>query len=217
MFIKKVFENKVDEDAHRKFVRFGKGIFNGRAPVSLALGEKIKLRGGYELANDFISFLSSLGNFSFSGIVLSKEDFLGGKKKKELYQYEGPIESSKIREIKDRVYFFLLDSENSEFTLKMKKKLPKPGKSGEAKLDDKFCQLEISSKYWNQIKGEFFWDVQVVKKAKAQHTFIITDIIYPQGEKDFEKIRLLAKRKGKLIRKLEVDGKELVKETEFEA
>jgi hypothetical protein len=39
----------------------------------------------------------------------------------------------------------------------------------------------------------------------------------PKGEKDFEKLRLMAKRKGKLQRKVTLDGKDIIKEKDFEA
>ena len=42
----------------------------------------------------------------------------------------------------------------------MKKNLPKPGKSGEGKIDDKFCQLEAGFECWNRIKEMFFWDIE---------------------------------------------------------
>ena len=87
-FIKKVFLNKVDEKAHSQFVRFGKGIYPGRAALSLHITGKIKLKGSYEYANDFALLTSELGNCKFSGVILSKEK-LGldnEKKKKEVFQ-----------------------------------------------------------------------------------------------------------------------------------
>jgi len=109
----------------------------------------------------------------------------------------------------------MLDAEGQGISLKMKKKLPKPGKSGEAKIDDKFCILEADLKYWLKIKD--FFMLPDCKKAKISHTYIIEEIVMPKGEKDFAKIREMAKRKGKLIRKEEVDGREDKKELEFEA
>ena len=97
----------------------------------------------------------------------------------------------------------------------MKKKLPKPGKSGDAKVDDKFCQLEADLKYWPEIKEMFFWDFDG-KKATVTHDFLIDDLKFPQGEKDFQKIRILAKRLGKITRKMIVDGHESVKQAELE-
>ncbi|MCX6748305.1 MAG: hypothetical protein NT076_01750, partial [Candidatus Pacearchaeota archaeon] len=99
--------------------------------------------------------------------------------------------------------------------LKMGKKLPKPGKGGDAKVDDKFCQLEADLKYWPGIKETFFWDFDG-KKATVTHDFLIDNLKFPSGEKDFEKIRVMAKRMGKITRKMIVDGVEKVREADLE-
>ncbi len=209
-FIKKIWKGK-GEEAHDCFVRFGKGKFENRAVLSLQKTSKIKLKGSFEWANDFVKTVAELTNANFSGIILSREQLeFSGKSKQGLIEYKvSNINSDKIKEIKDKIYVMLLDAESQDIKLKMKKKLPKPGKSGEQKIDDKFCSLEADSKYWPQIKEAFM--LPECKKAKIKHTFIIEELIFPPNEKDFEKIRKLAKRKGKIIREMEID-KELAKE-----
>lgn len=217
-FIKKIITGKADEKCHRQFVRFSRGIFPGRAALNLQKNEKIKLKGGFEFANDFSSLVSELADCRFSGIILSREQLsdLPEKKKGIVFQYDVEnINSEKIKEISGKAYTMLLDAEGPGISLKMKKKLPKPGKSGEAKIDDKFCILEADAKYWQAIKEGFM--LPECKKAKISHTYIIEDIIMPKGEKDFAKIREMSKRKGKLIRKMEIDGREDIKELDFEA
>ena len=216
-FIKKVWEGK-GEEAHNHFVRFSKGNFGNRAVLNLQKSERIKLRGSFEWANDFVKIASELANANFSGIILSKQEIMElgqGKKKAGIIEYNVSINSQKIKEIEDKVYCMMLDAETHELSLKMKKKLPKPGKSGEGKVDDKFCQLETDLKFWPQIKEAFM--LPECKKAKVSHTFLIEEIILPKDEKDFIKIREKAKRKGKIIRKMEVDGKESQEEKSFEA
>ncbi|MCX5704234.1 MAG: hypothetical protein NT066_07085 [Candidatus Omnitrophica bacterium] len=217
-FIKKVFASKIDGEAHRQFVRFGKGIYTNRAAIRLVVGEKIKLRGGSEFANDFVNFVSEIGG-KFTGIILSKEPLdLSGKKKGEIFQYDVvDLDAGKIKEIKDLARAMLLDASAPGIELKMKKKLPKPGKGGSSKIDDKFCMLEADAKYLSAIKQAFFWDVQECKKASATHDYKIDDIIMPPGEKDFVKIRLMSKRKGKITRKLVTDGVEKIQEQNLEA
>lgn len=229
MFIKKIFQNQVDENVHRQFVRFGKGTFPGRAAIKITRQpEKIKIGTSFELSSDVAEFVAEISNSTFSGIVMSKEDIkpifekngldiIGTKKLGLLVYNVENINSKVILEIKDKAYTFLLDAQGPGIFLSSKKKLPKPGKSGDAKIDDKFCQLELDTKFWPQVKSEFAFDLPDFKKALAVHTYTITDIIMPKGEKDFEKIRLLAKRKGKIIRKITIDGKEIVKEKDFEA
>ena len=180
---------------------------------------KVKVKGSSEYANDFVNLATSLGNVKFSGIVLSKQEIKGlnGKKKAGVYVYDFYGNSEDVKKIADTIYYMLLDGEGEGIKLKIKKKLPKPGK-GEGKVDDKFCQLEADLKYWGQTKEVFFWDLPDCKKVKVAHEYVISEIVAPQGEKDFEKIRVLAKRKGKIIRKIVVDkGGEKKEEAGLEA
>lgn len=219
-FIKKIWEGKA-EQAHNYFVRFGKGQFANRAALNLQKGTKIKLRGSFEWVNDFVILASELTEIKFSGIVLGKQELSGlgyGKKKAGIFEYNvQELQNRQIQELKDRVYAMLLDAESADqgLKLKIKKKMPKPGKSGEGKTDDKFCQLEADLKYWQQISEAFM--LPECKKCKISHTYIIEEIILPAGEKDPEKLRLLAKRKGKIIRKIEADKRESQEEKKFEA
>jgi len=220
-FIKKIFNGEIDDKIHGQFVRFGKGDYSGRAAINLQKTSKIKVKGSFEYANDFVLLASELADMKFSGIILSREklELENEKKKAGIFSYNvSDIGNSKIDEIKDKIYFMLLDGEGEGVVLKMKKKLPKPGKSGEKKIDFKFCQLEADLKYWDKIREAFFWDVGLdVKKVKISHEYKITDLIVPKDEKDFEQIRIKTKRKGKIIRKTEVDKKEGVVEAGFEA
>jgi len=214
-FIRKVLDNKGDSDSHRYFVRFGKGVFKRRFLLSLNRSKKIKIKGSFELANDFVKFVRENKEIKYSGSILSKNKVLGfeGRKKAGVFVYE--IEESSIDEF-EGAYYYLLNANDSEIVLKIKKSLPKPGKN-EDKIDDSFCSLEVDEKFWPKLKETFFWDVPDCKKAKIEHKLIINDIIFPKDEKDSVKIRELAKRKGKIVRKIEFDGKEKKEEYDVEA
>ncbi len=214
-FIKKIWQGN-GEEAHYQFTRFSKGRFEGRAVLNLHRTSKIKLKGSFEWANDFVNLANESGDIKFSGIVLSREelDLENEKKKKAVFQYEvSDIDSEKINEIKDKAYALLLSGQGEEILLKIKKKLPKPGKSKD-KVDDKFCQLELNLNQWDKVKDAFMFPE--CKKYRVSHIFEINEIVIPEGEKDFEKVRLSAKRKGKIIRKIEVDKRESEDEKEFE-
>lgn len=218
-FIKKIWYGSLDDSVHRQFIRFGKGKYEGRAVLNLQKSVKIKLRGSFEWTNDFVKIICELDkNAKFSGVVFSKEElseFGKGKKKQETREYEvSDLSSQEIEKIKDKVYVMLLDATAREMILKIKKRLPKPGKSGEAKIDDKFCQLEADLKYWNEIKEAFM--LPECKKARISHIYIIEEIILPKGETKPEKIREMAKRKGKIIRKIESDKQSKQEEKSFE-
>lgn len=219
-FIKKIWRDK-GEEAHSYFTRFGRGSFEGRALLSLQKTSKIKLKGSFEWANDFVKIISELTEARFSGIILSKEKLselaeFPSKKKAEVIEYDvSNISSEKIREIEDKVYCMLLDVKAEGISLRIKKKLPKPGKSRGQKIDNKFCQLEAELKYWPQIRDAFM--LPECKKCRISHTFTIEELILPEGEKDFVRIREKAKKKGKVIRRVEVDGQERKEEKEFVA
>jgi len=230
-FIKKIFDGETDENIHKQFVRFGKGNFSGRAvAVFRKTPGKVKIGGSFEYANDFASLAAKFGCGKASGKVLSKEDIssimsknsISGNsetKKGGLFHEnninEQNMSSEQLKELLENSYFCMLDIQGGGFELKTKKNLPKPGKSGDSKIDDKFCQLEIAEKYWNDVKSSFFWDFPECKKGKVSHEYVITELIMPKGENDFERIRLLTKRKGKIIRKIEADGNEKKVEKEL--
>ncbi len=181
--------------------------------------KSIKVRGSVEFANDFVNFAAGLANIKFSGTIWSRNEIegMGGKKKEGKWIYEAKdLPSKKITEMSEKIYWFLLNAEGEGIKLKIKPKLPKPGKS-EGKTDDKFCQMEIDEKYYKKAKDDFFWDLPEGKRTSVEHRYIITEIVPPKGEKDFNKIREMAKRKGKIIRKADVDGKEIKSEKNFEA
>ena len=234
-FIKKIFlssnESK-DESVHRQFIRFGKGEYGGRALLSFWKTKNIKIKSSFEFANDFVKLCSNFGSLNVSGTVFSKKDISNvmsmnrikgnSETKRGGVYYQNNIASQElsgeqIKKLEEASYFTLLNMDGPGVKLRIKPKLPKPGKS-ENKVDDKFCQLELDEKYHRAVKEDFFWDLPDCKKAIVEHKFIISEIVMPKtNEKDFAKIREMAKRKGKIIRVANVDGKEIITELSFEA
>jgi hypothetical protein len=147
-----MFEKEYDDSVHNQLIRFGKGNYRGRAPIRIMKTKLIKLKGGFEYANDFVLIASEIGA-TFKGIIWSKEPIegLNGTKKAGKYVYEvSDFSSEEVKRISNEAYYLLLDGEGDEVKLKIKKKLPKPGKN-EDKIDDKFCQLELDLKYFDRI------------------------------------------------------------------
>lgn len=229
-FIRKIWAGEIDERVHQQFVRFSRGKFENRAVINVKNGEKIRLSSTFELTTELASFLAQLEKtFAVSGILLSRENpenlfkELGiqadVKKKNKVFQAEmnTGLTSEQLKKIIDIAYcvLFNMHSENTE--LKVKKKLPKPGKGNE-KIDDKFCVLDLESKFFPQLHEEFLFDLpQDFKKARVSHTFDISNIILPKGEEDYEQIRLNAIRQGRIVRKTEADGKEKISGKDFKA
>ncbi|HEB47316.1 MAG TPA: hypothetical protein ENI22_02500 [Candidatus Pacearchaeota archaeon] len=218
-FIKKIFLKQPDEFVHKQFIRFGKGEYRKRAVLSLWKTKTVKIKSSFEFVNDFVLFVAGLGGVTFNGIIWSNEEIgnLQGRKKagKWVYNVEN-FTADQVKEIAERTYYFLLNADAPGIKLKIKSKIPKPGKS-ESKIDVRFCQLELDEKYYRAAKNDFFWDLPECKKANIEHKFIIDEIVLPKtDEEDFAKIRELAKRKGKIIREIDIDGKKSIKEAEFE-
>jgi hypothetical protein len=220
-FMNKVFSGEEDDGVHVQFVRFGKGIFQDRGMINLMRTSQIKVSASFEYVGDFLFLISEiLPEVNVSGIVLSKEQvpsLSGGKKKAGMFEYElnKKINSKEIKELLRTCYSVLLDVSNDNIKFKCKKKLPKPGK-GEGKVDDKFCQMQASPELWSKLKAYFFsYAPDSVKKVKTKYIVNVEDIILPKDEKDFERIRIMAKRKGKIKRISEIDKQERIDEIEF--
>lgn len=230
-FIKKIWLKEADSKVHSQFTRFSKGIFENRTVINVNKGNAIKLNSTFELTNDLVLFVASLGGkFSVSGLLFARENpeaLLSGlgikseiKKKKNIFEADiaGDINAEQINKIANAVYLMLFDMHSEGIELKTKKRLPKPGKSGKEKVDDKFCILNMDLKFFPQLHEEFLFDLpENFKKARISHTYKITDIILPKGEKDFEMLRLKAIRKGRISRHVEIDGKIMQEEKDFEA
>jgi len=138
--------------------------------------------------------------------------------------------------------FFALSFDVDENSLKIKAKAPKSTKTKnkEAPAKPDFCKLKTNDK---KIAESFVFEKPDFKDAEIRHTFFIDEIIPPNAqdlenlgttkskvvpthrqpkdfvgeEKNFAKIRELAKRKGKIIRDAIIDGKNIKKEIDFVA
>ena len=219
-FIKKIFQNKDDERVHSQFVRFSRGIFENRAVMNISRNGKIKISGTFELSSDLARFMAFLGKkINVSGILMSREEIAGlsGSMKKGVFVYEinEAVSFERLEEISKKAYCLLLDCDGEGITLKTKKTVPKPSPKGLDKVNDRFCVAQIDIKFWSLVKSEFLFDLPEGKKYRIINKYEITEIIVPENEKDSEKLRLLAKRKGKVVRKSIVDGNETVQEKNF--
>jgi len=227
-FVKKIFKDAVDYLVHLQFIRFGKGRLENRAVMKINRNGNVKIKGNFEIANDLVLFAFMISKkLKVNGPVLLKESdrgemekILGEKAVKKrgswIINIDKELSFEEAEKMRAVAFCLLLDLEAPGIQLKTKKKLPKTVKRAE-KIDDKFCVMQLDSRYWPQVKDEFLFDVPDGKKFEISHTFLINEIIIPKGESDYNKIRLLAKRKCKIIRKVVVDGKEYISEKDFAA
>ena len=236
-FIKKIFEKQeIDELVHSQFTKFSKGEFPDRAMIRARNSSgKYTVATTSEYAKDLIMYLAEkLGDktTTISGAIISALDLEGfayderkmamGVRKYMIYDKE--MTGNEILELCNKIEkaFFALSFSVDDTTMAIKAKSPKSAKGAsssknpdkKAKID--FIKIKTTDK---DLVDNLIFDSEAkdFKKIEIKHDIIVEDIIMPEGEKDFAKIREMAKRAGKIVRKLDINGEIVSKETEFEA
>ncbi len=233
-FIKKIVDKKVDESVHLQFQKFSKGEFKDRGLIKAKhSGKKYTIYTSSEFANELVREVAEkLGNnkamvtgaIVYTGDLTNEINFKDKKQFQGVKRYiiEKEMSGNEIIELFEKFpkAFFALSfsSKKDEITLKIKPKAPKSGKPG-SKNDEKpnpnFCKISTNDE---KIGSDFIFEKPGFKNAEITHHFFIGDIIIPdniKNEKDYSKIRELAKRKGKIIREGEIDGQKIRKEIDF--
>jgi hypothetical protein len=232
-FIKKIFENKIDEKVHNQFTKFGPGTFENRALLDIRITAKaIKIKTSPEFTNELVELLANtikekvpVKGIIFASKNLTEESSIEFKEVKNAmgvkkHIVDSELTKEQILELCEKFPFnpISLSFETEYGKLKVKEKAPKAPKAGKGDKKPKadYCVLTTTDK---AILNNYTFDIQEpFKKAFIQHTVIIDEIIVPEEYKnDFAKARIMAKRKGKLIRILTVDEKESKKEIDFTA
>jgi len=239
-FIKKIFDGKEDNLVHQQFQKFSKGEFRNRAMIRIKnSGGKFTISTGPEYAKELITnFAEKLGSSKVlvTGALISALDLDGFdyKEKKNAigvrkYIIESEMSGEEILELCNKIdkAFFGLSFTGDDFELKVTPKSPKSAKGSssvkkegeKAKID--FCKVKTSDA---SIVNSLIFEPEAkgFKNIEVAHNFIIEDIVISEelknkSENDFARIREGALRKGKIIRRLNIEGKEVVKEIEFEA
>lgn len=225
-FIKKIVDKNIDENVHLQFQKFSRGEFRDRAVIEAKNSNgKYTIKTSAEFANELVRLMAKkLGEdkTQVTGAIVSTNDLTGEIDFKEKKQFQGvkrylidkEMSGAEIISLIDKFpkTFFALSFEVGSDKLKIKPKAPKSGKPGkgdeEVKAD--FCVLKTTDK---KIADNFIFEKPDFKQAKINHTFFIDKIEMPEGEKDFAKIREMAKRVGRIVRKAEINGEK--KEEEF--
>ncbi len=235
-FIQKIFDGEKDELVHLQFQKFSKGGFKDRAMIVAKQNNgKFSISTTAEYANEFVRCLAErLGNekTEVSGVVVSTRDLeLNYQDKKQFmgvkqYAINKEMSGSEILELCGKLpnSFVGLSFKAGDSELKIKPKAPKSSKpsskaDGGAKVD--FCKLKTSD---NSIVESLIFDPEArgFKQVEISHDFIINEIIISDEMKkecrdDFALLRERALRKGRMVRRLNIDGREIAKEKEFEA
>jgi hypothetical protein len=234
-FLKKIFEGQdlsKDDLVHAQFQKFSKGEFNDKAGFILKRSkDKFALSTTPEYGNELVHALAEeIGSnkVGISGALITTIDLSEEYDFKEVknalgvrkHFIEGEMSGEEIIALQEKFpkAFFALNfsTPTSEIKIKVKAPKTKPSGKGESKPKIDFCKLKTTNE--DIVKNiAFDIDLDAVRKAEVIHDFIIEDIIKPKGETDFAKIRELAKRKGKIVRKITIDEVVEEKQSEFEA
>ncbi len=215
---------------HLQFQKFGKGEFKDKALIhAKKSGKGYTISTTPEFANELVREVAEkLGDnkAKVTGAVVSTSDLKEELDFKEIKQFQGvkryiidsEMSGDGIISLLDKFpkAFFAFSFEAGDSKLKIKPKAPKSAKpkaKGEKKPKPGFCKINTSDK---MLAEDFIFENPEFKRAEITHHFIINELIKPEGESDFARIRELAKRRGKIIRESEIDGEKTVKEKEFE-
>ncbi len=229
MVIKKIFEGNFDGEVHSDFLKFGRGEFKNRYLIEVKRqADKWAVKTGPEFANFFVNKCLPRGIINIRGVVISTFDLSNSGieiKKTSNFQgirkteIDGEIEAEKILNLMEKYprCFFALSFKTNNCELKIKPKAPKSAKPGKAGEDIKvdFCSLKTSN---SEIVRELLFDVsENFKEVKVSHTIKIDDIIYPKDFQNMkpEEVREMSKRKGVIVREIEIDGKKVIGEEKF--
>ena len=229
-FIKKIADKNFDDLVHLQFTRFSKGSFKLKAVIKAKhSAKKYTINTSAEFANELVRAVANeLGENKTKvvGAIVSTSDLKEKIKFKEIKQFQGVKRYLIDQEMSGNDLIKLLDEfpktfcgltfESDKSKLKIKPKAPKAPKAGKGEEIPKpdFCKLVTTNE---ELGKSFVFEKPGFKNAMIAHDIEITELILPKDEKDFSKIRELAKRKGKIIRKAEIDEEKTEKSYEFEA
>src|SRR3989344_1916598 len=234
MIIRKIFEKNLDEEVHSNFLKFGRGEYKDKYLIEAkARGNSWTIKTGPEFANFLVKKCLEKVNseVSIKGIIVTTSDIIneiefkivkvGNFQGIRKIQIDTNVNKDKILSLMDKYPrdFFALSFSNNDFTLKIKAKAPKsekPSKENDNGPKAEFCSLKTNDE---SLVKELLFDVDKFKEVSVNHIISIKDIVYPSNVANLKpaEVREQSKRKGKIIRKVLVDGKEEVSEMEFVA
>jgi len=236
-YINKIFDDEVDDLAHIQFIKYSRGEFKYKAMVAVKAQAKgiFKVGTTAEYGNELVRYLAEKvgdSQVKVSGVIMTtqnldgefdyddKKNALGVKK----YVLDREMTGSKILELLDKFpkCFFGLSMKVGDTDLKIKPKSPKspkPGNKADSEIKIDFCKLKTDDK--DLVNGLLF-DVKDFKQVRISHTLMIEEIVVSdelksEADGDYAKIKEMAKRKGRIVRELTVDGVEKKVEKEFSA
>src|SRR3989344_3361200 len=191
-FIKKIFDDKIDNCVHLQFQKFSRGEFRNRALIEAKNSNgKFTIKTSAEFANELVrDSAEKLGSqkTKITGAIISTADLKNELNFKNIKQFHGvkrylienEMSGNEIIRLLDKFpkNFFALSFSVGDSVLKIKPKAPKSGKHGketeEIKVD--FCSLKT---FDSEIGKNFVFEKPDFKRAEIRHTFLIEKIEIP--------------------------------------
>lgn len=225
-FIKELLEGSTDDWIHQRFIKFSRGEFDGAAFKIKKSKNKLQITAtcDYVTLLGWILTKNCSSDIDVKGAIIARDDIQTdvegvmdvnrSKNRKGVYTVDvsGTVNSAALADLYKRMpgAYFLLNLKTDGQTLKSKGKLPKPG----SKVNYTFCRLSLDNSGLAEVMAQLFFDFdgELSEEASVSHKYVIEKVVAPEGVKDPAKIRLEGKRKGKIVRTVEVDGKSKVTE-----
>lgn len=223
-FIRDAIGGRVDEFCHRQFVRYGKGEFERLLFGLRVYTNNFNVKASFDFGNELFHLISEniKEDAHIKGKVIVGRDFKSElndiglepadySRRGKLYtaEFDCTANPHQLKQIFEqfKYNFILLSVSSKEFSFHTKPGIPKLG----GKVKDNFCSASLPL----SLLGEFAFDFPSpqFKQAKIMHKLVIDEVVIPKEyEGNAEQERLNAKRKGKLIRIMNIDGREFKKE-----
>lgn len=230
MFIKDIFlGNPNEEEIHNEFIKFSRGEFNSKYLIQ-AKKQKDKwvIKTGPEFVNAVVKLCLDKApeKIKMTGVIVStmkiEASFIKGIKQFmgiKQHKVDGEMDKKDLLEMmqKNPRVFYALSFSTPSCELKVKAKAPKsakPSTSGDKEKVADFVSLKTTDE---DIVKELFFDYPNFQEIAIRHTLKITDTIYPKDFKNMkpEEVREKSKRKGIVVRNVEVDGQKKTSEASF--
>jgi len=221
-YLKSISHGVSQDWMHDFFTRFSRGEFTGPVACATAKG-KITVKASYEYAGLLGHVIASNSNglYLVDGGIFSKTDFrpdiknltLDGvdKSKKKYFQMNfkaAELDAETLEKLYSAIPYAdtlltLKPLEKQPYSIACGKKPPKPG--GEKK--DEFLKAGFDKSAMQQLLDEVFFGSGKTSfnEANVENTYEIMDFEVPADAKTPEDKRIMAKRAGKLRRKVTVD------------
>ena len=219
----------VEDSSHGFFTKYGRGEFNG--PVLTVKQGKgaFKVSGTPEYCSMIGEIIASSAScdFDVKGSIFSKSDFrddireigldFEDKTKKGYFiaNFKSVIEPGLLKPVYQAIpdgYVFLSLKGDKPWSINAGKKPPKPG----GKIKETFFKASLGLESLDMLREELLFDVEGdFTEVRIENTYIIDEIVVPSDIKNASEARIHAKRKGKIRRKVTVDGVENTTEKEM--